>query len=155
MKLFNHFGKFFFPVMISLFLAIALPVYGQKRLSLNDKAVILVTSSECGYCLKYASYYDSLAMRYGNSVQMVALSESSNRKIEKTEKYFKQYGHNVSLSHWYVIPKARKIYMPMVETETFPQLIFLQHGKVVKRFVGTVNSVLDEINKELPLFVSK
>ena len=83
---------------------------------------------------------------------MVALSESKRKDIERLPEFYP--GREVVLRGWTLVPDARDVYMPLIESETFPQIILLKHGKVAERFVGTIQPVKDAVEKALPKFIS-
>ncbi|MGL5014789.1 MAG: TlpA family protein disulfide reductase [Bacteroidales bacterium] len=112
-----------------------------------------MTSVECGYCITNIAFYNQLSEEYKDQVQMVALSESSLKKINKLPRIYPD--REVVLKNWIVVPNARKLYKKLIEYETFPQLIFIDNGIVVDRFVGTIESVKNEIRTQLPLFIKE
>ncbi|MGL4805109.1 MAG: hypothetical protein ACRC26_02045 [Bacteroidales bacterium] len=124
-----------------------------KILPIEGKAVILITSVDCGFCLKNTGFYNQLSQQYKGKIPFIALYESSAKKVrELPERY---PGKDVELKDWEVNYSARRIYLKLVEYETYPQLLFINNGRVESSFIGTIDSVKNEINKHLPRFVGK
>lgn len=140
--------------LVILFLfSISVNAFSNRRIQFEDKRVVLVTSVECGYCITNIAFYNQLSEEYKGQIQMVALSESSLKKINKLPRIYPD--REVVLKNWIVVPNARKLYKKLIEYETFPQLIFIDNGIVVDRFVGTIESVKNEIRTQLPLFIKE
>jgi len=140
--------------LVILFLfSISVNTFSNRRIQFEDKRVVLVTSVECGYCITNIAFYNQLSEEYKDQIQMVALSESSLKKINKLPRIYPD--REVVLKNWIVVPNARKLYKKLIEYETFPQLIFIDNGIVVDRFVGTIESVKNEIRTQLPLFIKE
>jgi len=140
--------------LVILFLfSISVNTFSNRRIQFEDKRVVLVTSVECGYCITNIAFFNQLSEEYKDQVQMVALSESSLKKINKLPRIYPD--REVVLKNWIVVPNARKLYKKLIEYETFPQLIFIDNGIVVDRFVGTIESVKNEIRTQLPLFIKE
>ncbi|MGL4411789.1 MAG: TlpA family protein disulfide reductase [Bacteroidales bacterium] len=140
--------------LVILFLfSISVNAFSNRRIQFEDKRVVLVTSVECGYCITNIAFYNQLSEEYKGQIQMVALSESSSKKINKLPRIYPD--REVVLKNWIVVPNARKLYLNLIEYETFPQLIFIDNGIVVDRFVGTIESVKNEIRTQLPLFIKE
>ena len=59
----------------------------------------------------------------------------------------------VELRGWQLVTNARRLYMPLVERETFPQIILLEKGKPVERFVGTIQPVKEAVETAFPQFI--
>lgn len=139
--------------LLSVLLLGSLPAEGKRKVAFEPYCIVLVTSTECGYCLINTDFFNSLAADYAGQIQMIALNESSRKQIEALPG--KYPGHQVKLTGWTIVPSARKIYMPLVERETFPQILLLENGKVRERFVGTIPSVKEAIRKAIPPFIKK
>ncbi|MGL4993002.1 MAG: hypothetical protein ACRC6R_02530 [Bacteroidales bacterium] len=137
--------------LVILFLfSISVNTFSNRRIQFEDKRVVLVTSVECGYCITNIAFYNQLSEEYKDQVQMVALSESTSKKINNLPMMYPD--REVVLKNWIVVPNVRKLYMKLIEYETFPQLIFINNGD---RFVGTIESVKNEIRTQLPLFIKE
>lgn len=146
--------------LLTLFVACILSVYvvshayGQARqVKYDDYCIVLITSAQCGYCIVNTGWFNSLADKYSDDIQMVALSESKQKTIDKLKAQFPD--RDVTLKGWELIPNARHLISKLVEQETYPQIILLEKGKVKKRFVGTIQSVKDAVEEAIPLFVSE
>lgn len=140
--------------MMLLLILFSLSAYaGNKGNVIPDhgKVIVLITSVECGFCIKNIGFYNQLSKQYKEAIPFIALYENSHKKIYNLPHLFP--GREVELQDWKVIPSARKIYKKLIEYETFPQLLFVENGVVVNRFVGTIDSVKNEIRTNLPLFV--
>ena len=126
--------------------------YGQaKQIKFDDYCIILITSAECGYCIVNTNWFNFLADKYSNDIQMIALSESKQKTIDKLKTQFPD--REVVLRGWKLIPNAKHLILKLVEQETYPQIILLKIGKVKKHFIGTIQSVKDAVEKAIPLFV--
>lgn len=119
----------------------------------DDYCIVLVTSAECGYCIVNTAWFNSLADKYSEEIQMIALNESGGDKIDRLKKMFPD--KEVELRGWQLVTNARQLYMPLVERETFPQIILLEKGKPVERFVGTIQPVKEAVEKAIPQFIGK
>lgn len=125
----------------------------DKVIPAQGKAIVLITSAECGFCLKNTGFYNQLTRRYRDEIPFIALYESPAKKVLSLPDLFP--GKEVELKDWKVIYSAKRIYRKLIEYETYPQLIFVDNGIVVNRFIGTIDSVKNEINTHLPLFVKE
>ena len=140
-------------ISIMLLLFSSLDINGKNKVEFDDYCVILVTSAECGYCVVNTAWFNSLADRYSKQIQMVALNASKKKDIEKLPKMFP--GKEVTLRGWTLIANARKTYMPLVERETWPQILLMRNGKVVRRFIGTIKPVKQAVEKAIPMFIKE
>ena len=64
-------------------------------------------------------------------------------------------GKEVTLRGWTLVANARKTYMPLVEHETWPQILLMRNGKVVRRFIGTIKPVKQAVEKAIPMFIKE
>lgn len=140
-------------LVIFFLFSISCSIFPNTKVKFEKKRIVLVTSAECGYCITNISFFNELSDKYKGQVQLVALSESSLKEINNLPKMYPD--REVILKDWIVIPNARKLYMKLIEYETFPQLIFINNAIVVNRFVGTIDSVKNEIRTHLPLFIKE
>lgn len=140
-------------ILVFCLLLLSVVVKAKDKVVFDDYCVVLVTSAQCGYSLVNTVWFNTLADRYSGQIQMVALSESKRKVIERLPELYP--GREVVLRGWTLVPDARDVYMPLVERETFPQIILLKNGKVVERFVGTIQPVKDAVEKALPEFVGE
>lgn len=125
----------------------------DKVIPVKGKAVVLITSADCGFCLKNTGFYNQLSQQYKGKIPFIALYENSAKKVRKLPELYP--GRDVELKGWDVNYSARRIYIELVEYETYPQLLFINNGSVESSFIGTIDSVKNEINKHLPRFVGK
>ena len=123
------------------------------EVTFDDYCIVLVTSADCGYCIVNTAWFNSLADKYADKIQMLALSESGKKKIDRLAKRFPD--REVTLRGWTLVPDARSIYSPLIEQETYPQIILLKNGKAVERFVGTIQPVKDAVEEAIPKFVDE
>lgn len=136
-------------------------LYGQRYVDIDknrvaldkEKAIVLVTSTECGFCLKNTPFYNKISEKYAKKVQLIAMYETKKRAIEKCQLQFAEMGRDVTLVDWIVIPNAKSHYLPLVERETYPQMLFIKNGEVIKRAIGTIDSVNEEIENFIPQFL--
>ncbi len=139
--------------LLLLFLTLSASAGSREKVNFDGYCIVLVTSAECGFCIKNIPWFNSLAEKYARRIQMIALYESSQKKIDKLSSMFP--GREVTLRKWETVPNARKIYLPLIDRETFPQIILLKNGKAVKHFIGTIQSVKEAVEKEIPLFIKE
>ena len=45
--------------------------------------------------------------------------------------------------------------MPLVERETWPEILLMRNGKVVRRFIGTIKPVKQAVEKAIPMFIKE
>lgn len=140
-------------LVIFFLLCIFESAFSGTTIKSESKKVVLVTSAECGPCITNISFFNQLSLAYKDQIQMIALYESSQKQINALPAMFP--GREVVLKNWIVVPDAKKIYMKLIEYETYPQLIFMNDDIVVDRFIGTIDSVKDSIRKQLPLFINE
>lgn len=100
--------------LLTLFVACILSVYavshayGQARqVKYDDYCIVLITSAQCGYCIVNTGWFNSLADKYSDDIQMVALSESKQKTIDKLKTQFPD--RDVTLKGWELIPNARHL----------------------------------------------
>ena len=139
--------------LVILLLSISCNIFPNAKVQFEKKRIVLVTSAECGYCITNIAFYNELSEKYKGKIQLVALSESSLKQIDNLPKMYPN--REVVLKNWIVIPNARKLYMKLIKSETFPQLIFIENDVVVNRFIGTIDSVKNEIKAQLLLFIGE
>ncbi len=140
-------------LIIFFLLSISCNIFSNTKVEFEKKRIVLVTSAECGYCITNTAFYNELSEKYKDKIQMIALSESSLKKIDDLPNIYPD--REVVLKNWIVIPNARKLYMKLIKKETFPQLIFIDNDIVVNRFIGTIDSIKNEIRTQLPLFIGE
>lgn len=145
------YNKMVITVLLAL-LAFAGPkAHGEVKF--DDYCIVLVSSAECGYCIVNTAWFNSLADKYADKIQMVALNESDKKTIDQLAKQFPD--REVTLRGWTLVPDAWSIYSPLIEQETYPQIILLKNGKAVERFVGTIQPVKDAVEEAIPKFVDE
>ena len=100
--------------LLTLFVVCILSVYavshayGQARqVKYDDYCIVLITSAQCGYCIVNTGWFNSLADKYSDDIQMVALSESKQKTIDKLKTQFPD--RDVTLKGWELIPNARHL----------------------------------------------
>ncbi|MCD8072128.1 MAG: hypothetical protein LUE10_02930 [Alistipes sp.] len=52
-----------------------------NKVGLEDRAVVLVTSTDCGYCLRHVADHNRFARLYSDRVQMIAMYDSGAKQI--------------------------------------------------------------------------
>lgn len=112
---------------------------GEITLLSEGDYLLLVTSTECGYCLVSSPYFNSIAAEFGDRYECIALYETGKEDIEFQGQQYENLFE--PLKGWSIIPDASKTYMKYIEKETYPQILVVLKGEIVKTSIGTIAEV--------------
>lgn len=107
----------------------------------NENSLFLITSTQCGYCLINAPFYNKLAEEFSGKYRFVALYDSSSKEINKSHKTYPQW----VLKGWTVVPACRRQYLKYLDRETYPQVHVYKNGELQKISIGTLDSIKNDL----------
>lgn len=119
-------------------------INGKEIILSTDKDyLLLITTTDCGYCLINSPYFNSVSQEFGNYYQCIALYETGKNDIETQGEEYKDM--IPPLTNWIIVPDAYDTYIEYVDKETYPQILVVHKGEIVKVSVGTIQKVQDDL----------
>lgn len=107
----------------------------------DENLIFLITSTQCGYCLINAPFYNKLAKEFSEKYRFIALYDSNSKAINKSHKTYPQW----VLEGWTVVPDCRKQYFKYLGQETYPQVHVYKNGELQKISIGTLDSIKNDL----------
>ncbi|MBQ9469524.1 MAG: thioredoxin family protein [Bacteroidales bacterium] len=110
--------------------------------------LLLVASTECGYCLRDVKFLNLLAERYSDRVRFVVLLDSSKKDIELSRKMFASRFEFYN-EHWTVIPSAQKHVRRLWKERIWPQYFFFVDGQFKRHYIYSCEETYQQLKDYL------